>query len=366
MPAAQYTLPQQFGRFLVAGALVFTLVFLLTSSLGLSATAAHHDWRALHMIVKGLTTQSFAQWLEDLHRAYLPFFSRAAPACGLLSGVRATGLACGLSLRHEDPAQGEHRMSLAKLKERRTANAVIAGAVLLHLCLVILANRFPVSLLVTTAFYSGIILYFFAGPLLWLWHRTTLPVAKRETLSDIRDATAAMASLEKYDPPAFFDLEKGLFVGLDIDAGNKPLYAPWSKFRKTHMQVVGTTGSGKGVATTMMLGQCALAGECVVIFDPKFPGDEFAPRVLNKLALENNIPFYLINLSPKMPPPFDQEFPQTPPQINLFSGCSKSELEEMLMTAFDLADAGGNADFYYRLFDRLACQDVCARANRGR
>jgi hypothetical protein len=31
------------------------------------------------------------------------------------------------------------------------------------------------------------------------------------------------------------------------------------------------------------------------------------------------------------------------------------------MTAFDLADSGSNADFY-RLFDRLACQDVCARA----
>ena len=80
MPSPQYTLPQQLGRFLVAGALVFTLAFwLLASSLGLSTTDAHHDWRALNMIGKGLTTQSFAQWLEDLHHAYLPFFLGQRP-----------------------------------------------------------------------------------------------------------------------------------------------------------------------------------------------------------------------------------------------------------------------------------------------
>src|SRR5262249_733832 len=177
----------------------------------------------------------------------------------------------------------------------------------------------------------------------------------------IREETARMRTLNKYDPTTFFALDKGLFVGLDINDDLKPVYAPWNKFGKTHMQVVGTTGSGKGVATTMILVQCPLNGESVVIFDPNVPGDEFSPGVLNRIAKEHGIPFYFINLSPTMPPPFDQQFPETPPQLNLFNGCTKSELEELLMTAFDLADSGTNADFY-RLFDRLACQDVCARA----
>jgi hypothetical protein len=252
-------------------------------------------------------------------------------------------------------------MNKAFFKNRRTANTAVAGAVAVHLFLIILATRFQTVFFSTAAFYSGLALYCFAGPALWLWHRTTLPENKRGSLDDIRDTTTEAKDLPRYDPAAFFAPDKGLFVGLDLGDSLKPLYAPWGDFRKDHMQVVGATGFGKGVATTMMLAQSALAGECVVIFDPKFPGDEFAPRVLNKLAKEHGIPFYFVNLSPGMPPPFDKQYRETPPQLNIFSGCTKSELEELLMTAFDLADSGGSADFY-RLFDRLACQDVCARA----
>ncbi|HET6844855.1 MAG TPA: type IV secretion system DNA-binding domain-containing protein [Candidatus Angelobacter sp.] len=252
-------------------------------------------------------------------------------------------------------------MNSAFFTSRANANKTIAAAVAAHLFFVVLASRFQTVFFSAAAFYSGLALYCFAGPALWLWHRTTLPLNKRGSLDDIRDTTAEAKALEKYSPEAFFAPEKGLFVGLDIGDGLKPLYTPWGDFRKGHMQVVGTTGFGKGVATTMMLAQCAMAGECVVVFDPKYPGDEFAPRVFNKLSKERGIPLYYINLSPAMPPPFNKQYPETPPQLNIFGGCTKTELEELLMTAFDLADGGSNADFY-RLFDRLACQDVCARA----
>jgi len=237
----------------------------------------------------------------------------------------------------------------------------MAGAVALHLFLIILASRFQTILLGTYAFYSGLGLYFVAGPILWLWHRTTLPLNKRGSLDSIIDATAEAQTLEKYDPVPYFAPEKGLFLGLDIGARLRPVYAPWGDIRSSHMQVVGTTGFGKGVATTMMLAQCVLSGETVVIFDPKFPGDQFAGRVLKKFAGEHGIPFYLINLSPEMPPPFDKHFPCTPPQLNLFAGCSESQLNELLSTAFNLSDQGG-AEAHYRLHDRIACQDVCARA----
>jgi hypothetical protein len=252
-------------------------------------------------------------------------------------------------------------MNKAFFKNRRNANNTIAAAVAIHLFLIILAGRFQTLLFTTAAFYSALVLYFIAGPALWLWHRTTLPLNKRGSLDDIRNTTAEAKLLEKYDPTQFFALEKGLFVGLDVGDNLTPVYAPWSKVRKTHMQVLGPTGYGKGVATTMMLAQSALAGECVVIFDPKFPGDEFAARVLNKIALENNIPFYLINLSPKMPPPLNKQLPLTPPQINIFHGTIGTDLNTLLKTAFDLSDTGG-IDAHYRLHDREACKDVCLRA----
>jgi len=247
------------------------------------------------------------------------------------------------------------------LKQRKTVNEAVAICVATHLGMVMLAARFETEETVQLALWSGIALYFAIGPALWLWHRTTLPINADEGLTDIREAMAAARALPKYDPEVYFDTAKGLLIGLDIDKRMEPIYVPWERVRKTHVQVVGTTGSGKGVATTMMLVQCALAGECVVIFDPKFPGDEFAPRVYNRIAQQYGIPFYLVNLAPTMPPPFDKQYPQTPPQINIFRDCTQSELEELLMTAFDLADKGGSADFY-RLYDRLACQDVCERA----
>lgn len=166
-----------------------------------------------------------------------------------------------------------------------------------------------------------------------------------------------MDQLPSYDPRQFFNLKKGVFVGLDIDRQNEPIYAPWQRIRKTHIQVVGTTGSGKGVATTMMLWQCALAGECVVVFDPKFPGDEFAPGVLHGLAKQ----LYLINLSPEVPAELEKQFPKNPPQFNLFAGCTPTQTEELLTTAFALEDTGSVAD-HYRLHDRIACIDVCQRA----
>src|SRR5882672_437553 len=74
MPTPQLTLPQQFGRFLLAGALVFSISFWLTTSLLLTTADTHHDFLALRLILKGVTTQPFARWLQDLHTAYLPFF----------------------------------------------------------------------------------------------------------------------------------------------------------------------------------------------------------------------------------------------------------------------------------------------------
>ncbi len=252
-------------------------------------------------------------------------------------------------------------MTLPNFKDRAFSNKVIATIVILHFVSLMMAARFNQLWLNQVAFYGTLALYFVVMPVLWLWHRATRSQRVRDGLSDIRKAMEDIDELPPYDPRQFFNLKKGLFIGLDIDRDNQPVYAPWKRVRKTHTQVVGTTGSGKGVATTMMLWQCALAGECIVIFDPKFPGDEFAPAVLHGLAKQRNLPFYLINLAPDAPPELRAQFHQNPPQFNLFAGCTPAQTEELLTTGFSLEDRGTNAD-HYRLHDRIACIDVCQRA----
>ena len=76
MPTPQLALPQQFGRFLLAGALVFTILFWGLSSILLSHQEAHRDIGALYLMAKSLIHQPFAAWFRDVQTAYIPFFFR--------------------------------------------------------------------------------------------------------------------------------------------------------------------------------------------------------------------------------------------------------------------------------------------------
>jgi hypothetical protein len=224
-------------------------------------------------------------------------------------------------------------------------NKTIATTVLLHLVSVMMASRFETPWLVELGLYSGLALYFFVGPILWLWHRTTRAQRPQDGLSDIRTAFD-QTERPPYDPRPYFDFAKGIFVGLDDD--RQPIYIPWEEFNCTHMQVIGTTGAGKGVLTTMVLIQCALHGQRVVIFDPKY--DKHAPSVFALAAKEAGLPFHFINLSP-----------ESPPQINPFKSATYDQMKSLLITTFDLADTGG-IDSFYRTLDRRAARDVIQRA----
>jgi hypothetical protein len=182
-------------------------------------------------------------------------------------------------------------------------------------------------------------------PILWLWHRTTKRLSTVDTLSDIRKSFDE-TEWPVYDPYRYFAFEKGLFTGLN--ERRKPVYVSWEEFNTTHMQVIGTTGAGKGVMTTMLLIQCALNGQRVIIFDPK--NDKHAPSVIALAAQQAGLPFRLIDLRP-----------EAPPQVNPFHFATYPEMKELLITTFDLADKGGTADFY-RLLDRRAARDVIRRA----
>lgn len=91
MPHPQLTLPQQYGRFWVTGALVFTLVFWGLSQVLISSHDAHLDLVALRLILKEIFQQPFSLWLEKVEVGYLPFFLRQRPllACYIISSTFA-------------------------------------------------------------------------------------------------------------------------------------------------------------------------------------------------------------------------------------------------------------------------------------
>ena len=242
-------------------------------------------------------------------------------------------------------------MKLAHVKDRHFVNQIIATALLLHLVTVMLAARFELLWLTQLMLAYGLILYFVLGPIFWLWHRATGRATKVEQLDDIRQVFATGEEVYRYDPRRYFNQAKGLFAGL-TEGTLKPFYIPWSDYRSTHMQVLGSTGFGKGVAAAMFLSQSLQAGETVIVIDPK--NDKFAPNVLCQIARECGAPFHLIDLTPGKPA-----------QINIFRDCSAEDIEEILNTAFDMAEKGDIADFY-RLFDRKAAADVCAIATAAK
>jgi len=78
----QLSLPQQYGRFLVSGALVFGLVFWGTSQFLMSSHDAHLDFLAIRLILKAGIHQPLPIWLQNTEATYLPFFFRQRPLLG--------------------------------------------------------------------------------------------------------------------------------------------------------------------------------------------------------------------------------------------------------------------------------------------
>jgi hypothetical protein len=237
-------------------------------------------------------------------------------------------------------------MTFPNFKDRRFCNQTIVTIVLLHFISLMMAARFYDRLwLNQVALYGTLTLYLVLMPILWLWHRVTKRLLAVDTLSDIRKSFD-QTEWPPYDPYRYFALEKGIFTGRD--ERRKPNYVSWEEFNTTHMQLIGTTGSGKGVMSIMLLIQCALNGQRVIIFDPK--NDKYASRVIALAAQQAGLPFHLIDLRP-----------ETPPQINPFRSATYSEMKELLITIFELGRKGDVADFY-RILDRRAARDVIRRA----
>lgn len=177
-------------------------------------------------------------------------------------------------------------------------------------------------------------------------HVLTKPFgSQRDIRTDIRSVSESLpgALKEAYDPERFFDASKGIFVGLD--ERKRPVYIETALWRKSHVQIMGTTGSGKGVAAGVLLAQAVHQGEAVIVVDPK--SDEFLPHVLSRAAKAAGVPFVYL------------DFQSGLAQWNPFLGKSEQQVEELLAAGLEMADKGDSAD-YHRLKDRNVARRFAA------
>lgn len=165
-------------------------------------------------------------------------------------------------------------------------------------------------------------------PLIW----RGIPAWERgDGLPDVKELVRKLKKLNEYDPLPYIDFKKGCFIGRD-DKG-AAIYVPWRKLLETHVQVLGMTGSGKGMVMSLIAYQSVLAGECLLWFDPKY--DRYSPRILQDAAKRAGRQFHLFNLNPS-----------GGPQLNPLLGANAFEIEELLVAAFDLRAKGTDGDFH--------------------
>lgn len=165
---------------------------------------------------------------------------------------------------------------------------------------------------------------------------------ERNQRTDVRHIKDILPSTEKYNPVDFIDLDKGIFIGLDVN--REPQYIPVEHWQKQHADVIGTTGAGKGVASGLLLYQSILAGEGVFVMDPK--DDEWAPHLFKTACEAAGKPFFLLDLR-------KPEY-----QLDFLKDITPEHLEELFIAGFSLAEKGEAADFY-RIDDRRAARE-CA------
>ncbi len=161
----------------------------------------------------------------------------------------------------------------------------------------------------------------------------------RDERTDVRTIKEFLPKSIDYDPLDYIDLKKGVFVGLDVNS--KPQYIPLETLQKQHLDAIGTTGAGKGVAVGLVLYQLIGADEGVFVQDPK--NDEWAPHLMKAACDHYGKPFYLIDLN------------KHDPQLDLLAGATPEQVEELLVAGFSLAEKGDLADFY-RIDDRKAAR----------
>lgn len=178
-----------------------------------------------------------------------------------------------------------------------------------------------------------------------------IPLLERgEGLRDVRHMQKNFRRMRQFTPLNFINLKKGIFIGLED--GKHPVHVPLQQLHETHVQILGASGGGKGIALGVLGYQFIIAGESTIMFDPK--GDKRLPVVLAAAASRAKVRFHHLDLNPT-----------APPQFNLLAGAQAHEIEELLVGGLGLEPSGGEGN-YYRGIDQDAAERVASQASVGR
>jgi TraM recognition site of TraD and TraG len=156
---------------------------------------------------------------------------------------------------------------------------------------------------------------------------------ERNKKTDVREITKHLPTEAlKFDPLKFMDKKRGVLLGLNEQ--KEPTYIEFGGGTSApHVQVIGTTGAGKGVSLGVMASQFLERDEAVFFCDPK--NDEWAPSVMFDAAKRMGKPYAYINLNRP-----------NGPQFNLFEGATEDEAFELFQAGFSLTEKGDASDFY--------------------
>jgi hypothetical protein len=153
---------------------------------------------------------------------------------------------------------------------------------------------------------------------------------QEEGLSFIDRNIAKLSTKKGFDPRPFFN-RRALFIGKNTKG--RPVLLSFAA-AKSHISIVGSTGSGKGVAAQTLTCQFHRHGQAVVVFDPK--PCHILPKVLAQEVLLSHGTMDFIDLR------------QPVPQINPLAGLSKNQFVGFLIEIFELKKTGEPKSDHYR------------------
>ncbi|EOE7566757.1 type IV secretory system conjugative DNA transfer family protein [Salmonella enterica] len=313
----------------------FTLIFLLRVSEYLTNVNRRKP------AVAPTVTENTPRGINSDNPSPLTYWIRflATGVYWLVLGVAAVGLLAG-ALQYLLTTDA-HRADIdAAIDYYLRANVICAGAAVL-------------SALIAAYFFN---LYLIGRRLsVWLNARDTAflksHTSRKGGESDVRNMQDILPARVDYDPAALFDEAKARsLMLLGLDEKRKAVTVPRSDWMKSHVQVMGPPGTGKGVEVGITLSQAIGYGDAVYWFDPK--NDQWAPSVMAAACEKAGVPFVLVNLQRGQPA-----------QINPFHNVTRDELYELLETGFSLGERGTDAD-HYRLGDREAAWELCQMVDK--
>lgn len=123
-----------------------------------------------------------------------------------------------------------------------------------------------------------------------------------------------------------------IFIGLGLE-NKKPNYVPLDVWQSNHMQVVGPTGTGKGVLLGSLAAQAILRNDLLVVIEGK--RDRFFPHIVAEKCKEAGRQYHIVDL-----------MEGTPGGWHPFFEGTKTEKIARIVESFGLMPTGDNSDVY--------------------